>query len=91
MTSLYICIQINGTDKRLLLTYFTKVYSEAGSYIQILLVNCISINIVLITLKVHLTVLIINQENSIIKCMCLKIAMELFTYSIFYGSCLNGY
>lgn len=76
--------QKKDTDKRLLLTlYFTRLYSVRGIFS--VLVNYISISVVQKTQKEHGTVLIINQEKSMIKCKCLKIAMQLFTFCLLYG------
>lgn len=49
------------------------------------LVNYVSISVVRKTQKECSTVLIINQGKSMIKCKCLKIAMQLFSFWLLYG------
>lgn len=49
------------------------------------MVNYIPISIVQKTLKEHNTILSINKGKSVVKCKCLKIAMELFTFWLLYG------
>lgn len=49
------------------------------------LVNYIPISIVQKTLKERNTILSINKAKCVVKCKCLKIAMELFTFWRLYG------